>query len=439
MGGCTCPYKSHRGDEIASLQFIDSPLEPPPLVPVPVPPFFGTKSGVIPLTLKSITALLDQTSVIEQWGYKNRGLALKEYLKLLDNGPNQTYRTILNDIVSNNLVDIKYKYGYFYARSRGNFLLLSQVPEMFYSGDLASGRQQYTLLFRRSLVAPFYNIPDFFHPASSLTEASLTASNLTEANLTASSLTEANLTASSLTEANLTASSLTEANLTASNLTEANLTASNLTASNLTASSLTASSLTEANLTASNLTEANLTASSLTEANLTEVQSQLPDMQTNTPEGTMGKVDVAPLGLFTLGNAANETLRSLLDSHDYKGYYFYHIVFSNLVAGVCNHISDIIRKDLGLSDGVGVAHTFGASRYARTDDYGVVATLLESDTIAMPPPPASENLILRGQSGTSKGMWSASSPFSKNYDFSMSYAQGFIFTHHPDSSHLLGV
>ncbi len=374
MGGCTCPYKSHRGDEIASLQFIDSPLEPPPLVPVPVPPFFGTKSGVIPLTLKSITALLDQTSVIEQWGYKNRGLALKEYLKLLDNGPNQTYRTILNDIVNNNLVDIKYKYGYFYARSRGNFLLLSQVPEMFYSGDLASGRQQYTLLFRRSLVAPFYNIPDFFHPASNLTEA------------------------------------------------------------NLTASSLTASSFT-----ASNLTEANLTEASLTASNLTEVQSQLPDMQTNTPEGTMGKVDVAPLGLFTLGNAANETLRSLLDSHDYKGYYFYHIVFSNLVAGVCNHISDIMRKDLGLSDGVGVAHTFGASRYARTDDYGVVATLLESDTIAMPPPPASENLILRGQSGTSKGMWSASSPFSKNYDFSMSYAQGFIFTHHPDSSHLLGV
>ncbi len=409
MGGCTCPYKSHSGDAIASLQFVDSPSEHPPSVSTPVPPFFGAKSGVIPLTLDSINAILDQTAVIEQWGYKNRGLSPQGYLELLDNGPNQTYRSILKDIVSNKLVDISYKYGYFYAQSSGNFLLLSQVPEMFYSGDLSSGRQ-HTLLFRRSLVPPFCNIPDYFHPATSLTEPNLAESNLTESSLTESSLTEANLT---------------ESNLTESNLTELNLTESNLTESNLT----------ELNLTESNLTEANLTESNLTESNLTE-PNPLSHIAGGVFEGTMGNVDVAPLGLFTLGEAASSTLRLLLDSHDYKGYYFYHIVFSNLVVGVRKYIANIIRKDLGLGEGVGATHIFGASQYARSDDLGVISTLLESKTISMSPPRASDSLILRGYSDNRDEDSSSALRVLDNHEFSLSYSQGFIFTHHPESVYL---
>ncbi len=337
MGGCTCPYKSHSGDAIASLQFVDSPSEHPPSVSTPVPPFFGAKSGVIPLTLDSINAILDQTAVIEQWGYKNRGLSPQGYLELLDNGPNQTYRSILKDIVSNKLVDISYRYGYFYAQSSGNFLLLSQVPEMFYSGDLSSGRQ-HTLLFRRSLVPPFRNIPDYFHPATSLTESSLTES------------------------------------------------------------------------------------------------SPLSHIEGGIFEGTMGNVDVAPLGLFTLGEAASSTLRLLLDSHDYKGYYFYHIVFSNLVVGVRKYIANIIRKDLG--EGVGATHIFGASQYARSDDLGVISTLLESETISMSLPLASDSLILRGYSDNRNEDSSSALKVLDNHEFSLSYSQGFIFTHHPESIYL---
>lgn len=335
MGICSCPYKNNADNNISKFRFVNSPEEMPAVANVPTPPFFGEKSGSIPL--REIKPLFNQTSIIEEWGYKNRGLPLREYQELLDSGANRTYASIIKDITDNNLVDIRYKYGHFYAQGSGNFLLLDKSPDLRYSGDLTEDRLQ-TILFRRSPKPPFRNIPDYFHqvPSPTLTPEF-------------------------------------------------------------------------------------------------DISSGLP-----AKGNEASLLDTVSLGAFTLGSAASETLASLLDSHDYKGYYFYHIMFSSLAIGVRNYVTNVIRGDLGLvDDNVGVSHVFSESQYTRSDDLGTVLGLLGAGSIGLSSSSVSSQRMMRGVSGRKESYRSMGSQSREGSRLDLNYSQGFIFTHHPDSVDLL--
>lgn len=313
MVGCSCPYRNGNGSNISELQFISSPREMPMVATTPTPPFAGVRDGTIPLS--EIRHIFDQTAVIDRWGYRNRGLPQKEYEALLDSGANRTYASILRDIVDNALVNIRYRYGYFYAQGSGNFLLLSEAPDLNHSGNLLDEGVR-TLLFKRSLVFPYHNITDYFRQVS---------------------------------------------------------------------------------------------------------ETSLIPAKTLVSSGSEG-LDIAPMVVFSLGDVVNDTLQTLLDTHDYKGYYLYHIIFSNLSNGICGYISDIIRRELGLGsgDGAGTYHVFSESRYTRGDDLSIVVDMLGGEGLLTPPV-------------ESRGV---SEPYKESL-FSKNYAQGFIFTHHPSSIDLL--
>lgn len=338
MGGCSCPYRNGGSSSIAELQLISSPEMMPAGVDAPHPPFFGSRGGSVPLS--AIDALFDQTAIVEQWGYKNRGLPLHEYQELLDSGANRTYDSILRDIKDNCLVDIRYRYGHFYAQGSGNFLLLSDTDDLNYSGDIPEEKLK-TLLFRRSLRPPFRNIPDYFHQVAE--PLSLPLPPLMGAD----------------------------------------------------------------------------------------------DEGSGVLDGTNRGMDVVSLGVFTLGEVVSDMLASLLDSRDYKGYYFYHVMFSNLAAGVCDYVSNIIRDELNLGKGRGLPHVFTESQYTRSDDLGTVLELLGAESLFSDAPSAMSHHILRGLEGRRKGYRSLGSRSREGYRLDSNYSRGFVFTHHPDSTDLL--
>jgi 5-methyltetrahydrofolate--homocysteine methyltransferase len=129
-------------------------------VPVPVPPFLGTKL-LDDIPRDEVFALLNETTLFRgQWRYRRGSLPREQYDQLIDNEVRPVLAELTRRAREEGLLRPQAVYGYFRCVARGRTLVL-----------LDEGGGPSTLLpFPRRRTAPHLSIADFFRPEGGQTD-----------------------------------------------------------------------------------------------------------------------------------------------------------------------------------------------------------------------------------------------------------------------------
>ncbi len=119
-------------------------------VPVPQPPFFGTKH-ITDISPEKVFGFVNEQALFRgRWGFRRGKMDADEYKKLVDEKVLPQYRELKRQAIEENLVQPKVAYGYYHCYSEGNSL------KVMHEG------QTYTFDFPRRKEAPILCISDFF-------------------------------------------------------------------------------------------------------------------------------------------------------------------------------------------------------------------------------------------------------------------------------------
>lgn len=89
-----------------------------------------------------------------------------------------------------------------------------------------------------------------------------------------------------------------------------------------------------------------------------------------------GKVDVVPLQVVTMGQAASETMQQLQDTGNYAEAYFVHGLAVNMAEGLAEYANRLVRQELGLSGEQGRRYSWGYPAIPDLEDHAKVFQLL---------------------------------------------------------------
>jgi 5-methyltetrahydrofolate--homocysteine methyltransferase len=130
-----------------------------PDVPVPVPPFWGTRV-VRGIDLKEVFGYINETALLKvRWGFKRvSSTSLEEYKTMMETKVYPLYEKWKNYVVREGIFHPMVVYGYFPCQSDGNTLIV-------YHEDRKTERMRFD--FPRQKKPPFLSIPDFFKPLGS--------------------------------------------------------------------------------------------------------------------------------------------------------------------------------------------------------------------------------------------------------------------------------
>lgn len=97
-----------------------------------------------------------------------------------------------------------------------------------------------------------------------------------------------------------------------------------------------------------------------------------------------GKVDVVPLQVVTIGQAASETMQQLQDAGNYAEAYFVHGLAVNMAEGLAEYANRLVRQELGLSGEQGRRYSWGYPAIPDLEDHAKIFQLLPvSSTIGV--------------------------------------------------------
>jgi 5-methyltetrahydrofolate--homocysteine methyltransferase len=93
-----------------------------------------------------------------------------------------------------------------------------------------------------------------------------------------------------------------------------------------------------------------------------------------------GKVDVVPLQVVTMGEAASEAIQRLQDAGNYSEAYFVHGLAVEMAEGLADYANRLVRHELGLSGEQGRRYSWGYPAIPDLEDHTKVFQLLPAST-----------------------------------------------------------
>lgn len=93
-----------------------------------------------------------------------------------------------------------------------------------------------------------------------------------------------------------------------------------------------------------------------------------------------GKVDVVPLQVVTMGEAASEAIQRLQDAGNYSEAYFVHGLAVEMAEGLAEYANRLVRHELGLSGEQGRRYSWGYPAIPDLEDHTKVFQLLPAST-----------------------------------------------------------
>ncbi|HYX48138.1 MAG TPA: vitamin B12 dependent-methionine synthase activation domain-containing protein, partial [Ktedonobacteraceae bacterium] len=89
-----------------------------------------------------------------------------------------------------------------------------------------------------------------------------------------------------------------------------------------------------------------------------------------------GKVDVVPLQVVTMGQAASDMIQGLQEAGDYAEAYYTHGLAVEMAEGLAEYTNKLIRQELGLDDQRGRRYSWGYPAIPDLEDHEKVFRLL---------------------------------------------------------------
>ena len=123
-----------------------------------------------------------------------------------------------------------------------------------------------------------------------------------------------------------------------------------------------------------------------------------------------GRMDVVPLQVVTMGQAASETMQRLQEANNYSEAYFVHGLAVNMTEGLAEYTNRLVRRELGLSGAQGRRYSWGYPAIPDLDDHEKVFQVL----------PVSESLGVT---------------LTESYELVPEQSTAAIVVHHPQSSY----